>query len=206
VPLTPRAGASDTWSMEAIFVGVLSKVSADAFLGAVKAAWRYRKGGSDSAERDVAEAYELGLRLLGSLLFETRANVERVRLMVQHSATNSVTFGMFDFSITDALLPDLCRVVTTPQVLESCRVVLAMIRRVDVYQRGGPRDVSQYGMAIQFAKDALAKDLVARFNELVDYGMRVAAEVFQTNALPDGWSGLFPARIDPRAQIDHSIL
>lgn len=192
--------------MDPVVGGALLKLGADAFLVAVRAAWNYRHaaGGAEKRqEAELQEAYEFALRLMASLLFETRANLERVRYIVDH-AKQGISFGVFDFSVSDALMPDFCRVVTTPQILEECRSILAAIKRIDFFQRMAPINQNLYGPGIGFAKDCLEKGSVERFNGLVEYANRVAAMVFpEWNSVGGGF---LPDRIDLAAPIDHGLI
>jgi hypothetical protein len=194
--------------MDPAAIDLLAKVSVELFLRSIRAAWNYHNAADDAvkATKDrVQETYELALRLMGSLLFETRANVERVRFIADHAGKNTVTYGVFDFSVSSALLPDLCRVAPAPVVLEKCRSLLAVIRRVDFYQREAAGvDTVKAIRAIAFANDAMGKDVVGRFNELVDFGNRVAAEALGDSSAIS--KQLFPERIDPASKVDHSML
>lgn len=187
----------------------LTSLTVEGFKAVVKGAWSLRqttKANAASQHRDLQDAYEIALRLMGSLLFEAKANIERVRVIVEKK-NDGVTFGVFDFTVSDALMPDLCRVVPSPPVLESVRSILAAIRRVDFFQRlGGAGDLSKYGLAIAFADDAINKGIIERFNALVKFGNRLAGAVFEVSEFAAGGGLLFPEKIIPTAKIDHSLL
>lgn len=187
----------------------LAKLSADAFLSAVKAAWSYRQGGAAKIEQrqaELTEAYELALRLLGSVLFETRANIERVRMMVEKASQNQTSVGILDFTVSEALMPEFCRIVTTPHVLESCRTILAMLKRVDFFQRGAVHNQNLYRRGAAYADDCMDKQIIERFNALLQYAQKVAAAVFESGDGDAHRGILFPAPIAPQSPIDGALL
>jgi hypothetical protein len=195
--------------MPDLLLAALGKLTADGFKAVVRGAIKYATHGAEAArarDADLTDAYEVALRLMGSLLYETRSNVERVRWIQEYSLEGGVSFAPFDFTVSDALMPELCKMVPTPEVLENCRLVLAALRRVDFFQRAASNDPAQYAPAIGFAQDALEKGIVDRFNGLLDLCNRLAPSVFQRPDWDTSDSGLFPARIDPSAKVDHSLI
>jgi hypothetical protein len=172
---------------------------------------------------ELIKGYELAVRFAGSILFELRDNTERIRYMVKHAETGGTSFGTFDFAISDATMPRLCEALPTPGVLHEIHAALSAVRRVDFHQRFGgtaemllvPRpllgghtlreDARGFARAVSFAKDALEKGLVDRFNRL-----RALTAGIGKAALGEAWdaveSNFLPAEIDPSADIDHSLI
>lgn len=184
-------------------VGAIAASVVKGFIEGAKLAWKYRKG-APVDDDDTRSGPELALRLAGTLLFETRANIERIRLITEYAQNNGTTYGVFDLSVTDAVLAELCRVAPSPLVIERLRHVVAMVRRVDHYQRLGHSNLDSYAKAIAFADDAIKKGVIDRFNELVDFGNAATAAAFD---VPDVAAlGFFPDKIDPTAKVDHAIL
>src|SRR5882762_7987379 len=93
----------------------LTSLGAKEILEGIRSAamyWRARGAGAEAAEAELQEGYELAIRLWGSLLFECRANLERLKLMAEGARKNPpfLYFAPFDFGVSDALLADFCRV------------------------------------------------------------------------------------------------
>jgi len=89
--------------------------------------WTWRQGRVSSDKDSAAAArsgYELALHLWGSLLFEMQAGCERIRWMAEE---DQLAFGTFDFSVSDALMPDFCRLVPSPALLSQFQSVLAAL-------------------------------------------------------------------------------
>jgi hypothetical protein len=202
------------------FVGTaIAQLAATGVLEAIKGAFISRAASRVEArgrDDELQRTYELATRLLGSLLFETRANIERVRLM-----RDGVNYGPFDFAVSDALMPELCHVAPSPAFLEQCRSVLAMLKRVDFFQRAAAHAVMDspagsisrfvgsaqdrlYARGKAFADDAMSKkqNLIARYNLLVKLGSELAGEVFKEG----GTVNLLPGYIDPDSPIDQELV
>lgn len=186
----------------------------------IELAWKWRTARrEDQATREeLQNAYELGARLSGSVLFELRHNVERVRYLVECARSNQFPLSPFDLTVSDAIMPRLCEVVPTPKMLGEFHFALSAIRRVDFFQRLAaqprvpdrenplPSRVPESAQrAISFAQDALKKGLVERFNLL-----RAVTAGIGEAGLPDSWVAVepqfIPDRIDLTAAIDHGLL
>jgi len=181
-----------------------------------------RKADAKESADDQQATCELAVHLLGSVLFECKANVERARWMATETAGSG--YGPFDFTLSDALMSDLCRVAPSPGLLEHCRSILAALKRIDFFQRAAaqadmrPPDTKDicapgtrlhrspqeklYLRAHGFARDAIEKRLVERFNYLLEVASAIIAEVFKGRDS----TNLVPGRIDPKSKIDHSLI
>jgi hypothetical protein len=182
---------------------------------AVVGAWKYRRG-TTQLEHDAQTEHDAVLahavRVMGSILFEMRSNVERVRFMAVIAEEDRATAGAFDFAVSDALLGELCRVAPAPQVIQEYRLCLSALRRIDELQRAALQPASSVAQAlarrseaIAFVRDALDKNLLERFNRL----HAIAAGVGNA-AHGDAWSTIeasyLPDAIDAGAAIDHTLI
>lgn len=181
--------------------------------------WHSAKGAAVAlAENELSSAYEYAARLAGSVLFELRFNVERIRLVVEKATDGEFPLAPFDFTVSEAVMPRLCEVAPTPKLLSEFQLALAAVRRVDFFQRfaAAPQTPipdaylrltlgsESAHHAVSFARDALAKGLVDRFNLLRDVTAGIGAA-----GLPS-WDAVeatfLPGRVDIDAAIDHSML
>lgn len=188
----------------------------------IELAWKWksdRNRAEEASQEELRSAYEYGTRLSGSVLFELRANIERLRFVVQEDPERRFPLAPFDFAVSDAVMPRLCDVVAAPRVLGEFHLALSAVRRVDFFQRiavqpraPNPDAFSDFASAasvaappVAFARDALQKGIVERFNLLreVTAGMGKAAH-------GDAWAGVeddfLPRPIDPGAPVDHSLI
>lgn len=171
----------------------------------------------DQVSAETKTAHEITLNMWGSLLFEMKVNCERARLL----ATSGAKYAPFDFTVSDALMPDFCRAVPTPFLLSRFQFVLAALKRIDFFQRaagqfrvtvasdGSLLDDEPMGLYIRatnFANDAVNRTgLIKRFNDLIKLGHLYGKEVHGSD-----WAGdaarIFPAETDEEAAIDQSHL
>lgn len=187
-----------------VLTGAITTGVINTFLKVAELTWQARRAAKEKPKKaDARDAHQLALQLTGSVLFETRSNIERIRLIDLHGKTNGITFGVFDLSITDAVLPELCRVAPAPVILERIRRVVAMVRRVDHYQRLGYHNIDNFSKARAFAGDAIDKGIVERFNELVRFGSLATQQALKGDAAA---LGFFPTELDVNVPIDHSLL
>ena len=184
--------------------------------------WRGGSKAADELQASAREAQELALRQWGCLLFEMRRNLERIRFMVQQSEDKKVSYAPFDLTVSEALMPDFCRIVPSPALLSEIQGVLAAIKRVDFYQRTGataaPLNISQieeytiladdirgFRKANAFARDAVSKNVYDRFNRLHALANEVGKQLYG-----DEWDGeatyTLPSRLDTAADIRHDLL
>jgi hypothetical protein len=192
-------------------------VSGNAVIKAIELGWSRAREGTRSeqeARGELRNAQELALHYWGCLLYEMRAGCERVRYMVE-AAAQGITFGVFDFSVSDAVMSDFCRVAPSPRLLESFQSVLAALKRVDFFQRAAVHEVvnvsgaaledehGTYRKGLGFALDAARKDIYGRFNGLVRLGNLVGESVYGKENWAGDASGLLPDEINTSAPIDH---
>jgi hypothetical protein len=211
--------------MEAPIVGSLLTVTTNAVLKAIEFGWTAHRGNRTNKaeyEAELKAREKLALHYWGCLLWELRSSCERLRYMSEQAPAGGTSFGFFDFTVSDAVMPDFCRVVPSPRLLASFQSILAAVKRVDFFQRAAARDeavpaskatlggaamatYSAYDKGKGFATDAMNKGVVGRFNELVRLGHEVGKAAYDDCWAGDG-SNLFPMEIDATKPIDHSLL
>jgi hypothetical protein len=199
--------------MDGTVIGILANGVMKAIELAVKAR-RGRNLDEATANEELRKSEELALHYWGCVLWEMRAGCELVRHMNQ--ASPNIAFTALDFSISDAIMPDFCRVVPSPPVLGRFQNILSALRRVDFFQRVAASrslsredmlsETSPYGQALGFAQDAHKKDIYGRFNSLVSVGHNIGRAVYGEG----NWGGdsveFFPNKVDTEAPIDHSLI
>jgi hypothetical protein len=206
--------------LDAVDVG-LAGLATQGALKAIELAWnsfRDRRAGEDEARAGLRASQELALHYWGCLLHDLKPGCERVRYIIETSQARGVSLGPFDFTISDALMPDFCRVVPSPPLLAEFRNIISALKRVDFFQRaavaqGIPRldeaplaDNNVYFAAAGFAVDAGKKGIVQRFNKLVTIGHGIGKAVYGSDAWGGEPTGILPKEIDLSAPIDHSII
>lgn len=189
-----------------------------AILKGIELAWKHRQDSRSSrakSEQTIRDAQELALRLWGSLMFETRANLDRIALIFAPLGERGDNrFAPMNFDVSDALMTDFCKVAPTPWLLEECRLLIAGVKRVDFYARtaaalprippstdvagrivGAFADSSRYTPIISNARECVSSKLFDRFNALLELAHAVGRSVFG-----DGWAegaNMLPDRIEP---------
>jgi hypothetical protein len=185
-------------------------------------AFRSRRTGESDASGELRRTQELALHYWGCLLHEMRAGCERVRFIVEAADRRSHAYAPFDFTVSDALMPDFCRVVPSPPVLARFQRILAAQKRIDFFQRVaaqatplilGGRDPQilthaedwASERAQQLARDAIGKDVCGRFNTLVQVGHSVGRSVYESDWAGDAGDS-FPAEIAANDPINHDLI
>jgi hypothetical protein len=160
-----------------------SLVYAMVFIDVVKVAREARRTLDPTAAAATETAhFGLILDLWGAILFETRENCERARLMVEKAKHDGYLFGTFTFQVTDAVLPEFCRLAPAPRILVGTTRLLGRLRRIDVFQRAAPNTDGfsveaagpQHKVALGFAQDFLSKGGVQEFNDILAIAQAVA--------------------------------
>ena len=129
--------------MDAPVVGSLLTVTANAVLKAIEFGWTaHREQNAEATARDaeLKARVKLALHYWGCLLWEMRSSCERIRYMAEQATHGGTPFGVFDFTVSDAVMPDFCRVAPSPRLLASFQGILAAAKRVDFFQRAAARD------------------------------------------------------------------
>jgi hypothetical protein len=168
------------------------------------------------SEVRIGAAARRWMSLYGAILFESRANLERVRLL-----TEGTFYLTLHFELTDAALPELLRLAPVPALAGELAHVLGQLRRVGLYQQSAiaqpaaflnargerefVRDETLFHRAGAFARDARDKGLVDRFNRLIRVGSEVGGIVFG-DLWNDRRPSTLPAEVDPAQPTDHSMV
>ena len=187
-------------------------IGANAVLKAIDLGVSYFRARSDSSSAKDGknkERRELALHLWGCLLMEMKMGCERVRFMAKEAEENIRPFAPFDFSVSDAILREFAVVVPSPFVLQRFQSILAALKRVDFFQRiaaHDPGNLGLYGKGSAFACDAISKNIVGRFNDLVRLGHHVARATYGEQNWGGDAANIFPTEIDPSSPIDHSLI
>jgi hypothetical protein len=153
------------------------------------------------------------LGLWGAMLFESPENCERVRLMVERAKTTGPLYGTLTFQVTDAVLPEFCRLAPAPRILVQTGRLLGRLRRVDDFQRAAanaPGFTAEKGesrnlVALGFAQDLVRKGGIQEFNEILAVAEEVARVVYEKEP-HEKVSYLLPDPIDESVPPDESLL
>jgi len=199
-------------SLDPVSVSVLGSLTVNGIIEAIKLAAQAYSAHADSEIRE-EQAVGFALRLWGSVHHESRRNIERIRHIVEQNPKGTIksfTAAPFDFSVSNAVLPDLCRFAPNPKLLDEITGVISAIRRVSYYHE---RTAALYNGTIDhvvmlpflngFAHDAIEKGIVQRFNRMNALGRDTGNVKFADRWTPDA---CFPPDIDPSARIDHSLI
>jgi hypothetical protein len=184
---------------------------------AIKAAGAFFEAKQGAKLKD-DEATGLVLRLWGSVHHESRRNIERLRrivatqpsVFVGGSPVWNVDPTPFDFAISSATFPDLCRLAPNPKLLDEISSVLAALRAVAFWQRTASTNfdffanISSAECMRRLAEEILEqRRVVERFNRVNQLGVDLGEEQFGKLWNADA---AFPQMIDPLAPIDESLL
>jgi hypothetical protein len=153
--------------------------------------------------------------LWGAMLYETRANCERARLMLERQKKNQLLWAPFTFDVTDAVLPEFFRLAPSPLLTNATTRLVARLRRVDFFQRRGMpgeptftdwKEVDpSYRAALGFAHDFMNKGGPAEFNDIVATATEIARSYWKRDA-NEPMTHLFPAPIDVESAVDDKLL
>ena len=180
-------------------VGAVLEVTVEQVMKAVEATWASRPNARLRREAKLmTQSYENVLHIWGSLLYEGRSNIERMRLIFERG-----NWGPCSLHVTNALFPEFCLLAPQPRLVESFRIVVAASKRVDFFQRQGASKDDLYERGRAFAADAINRiRLPDHFNALVDLGDAFGREVWEEAWVPQN----MPPKIDLTKAIDHSVL
>ncbi|MFI5299053.1 MAG: hypothetical protein ACHREM_13230 [Polyangiales bacterium] len=184
------------------------KAVAEAIIS-IKAAWTKVRAGSAAAEAAARDAeltahYEIAIRELGAILYESRISIERVKLMATTQNLDRVSLVPFDFDVSDALFADFCRTAPTPQLLAELQSVRASLKQVDFYLRMSARtnattDTNALNaagfVAIDLARMAYGNRLVERFNSLHRFANALGAALSYGTWIENG-GGILPSALE----------
>jgi len=187
-------------------------------LGAISAKEMLRgAGGYFRRKAKRREKQEQGLRMLGSVLFGLRMNLERARLIA--SREDQIFYAPCNLSVSNGVMPRLSEVVHVPPILNALQVLLSGVERIDFFQRQAAQKeyvnadgqrviggVVDHGKAKGFAEDLIGKGHIDIFNRLVVLANDAGLELFGEKEWKDVGPCLVPEQIDVRGEIDHSLL